>query len=93
MKINEVLYKTPEMTEERLLEIMHNNLSLLKDKTLLRRIHGLHEGKPLTEAILKEYDLIQDKNSYLTKSQRDNVVGFVGLCVIQMTKDNESGNH
>ena len=39
--------------------------------------------------ILKEYDLIQDKKSYLTKSQREIILGFVGYCMILMTKENE----
>ena len=33
MKINELLYKTPEMTEEKLLEIINKNLSMMKNYT------------------------------------------------------------
>ena len=88
MKINELLYKTPEMTEEKLLEIIDNNIVIFRNKNLLQRVAGLHKEVPLNKALLVEYDLIQDKKSYLTKSQRDLVIGFVGLCTIQMVKGN-----
>ena len=87
MKLKEVLYKAPEMTEEKLLQIINDNISMLNNKPLLERIQYLHKDIPSNEALLKEYDLIQDKESYLTKSQRDIVLGFVGLCMIKMTKD------
>ena len=89
MKIKELLYKTPEMTEEKLIEIINKNLSMMK-KSAKNRILELHKGEyNLAKAFLDEYDLIQDKKSYLTKRQRDQIVGFVGLCMIKMTKDNE----
>lgn len=88
MKIKDLLYKTPEMTEEKLLEIIDKNLSMIKNSTK-NRIRELHkEETNLAKAFLDEYDLIQDKKSFLTRSQREQVVGFVGLCMIQMTKDN-----
>jgi hypothetical protein len=90
MKISELIQKTPEMTEEKLLKIMNSHLDWIK-KDLKNRIVGLHRSndKPfdLAQAFLDEHDLIQDKKSYLTKSQREQVVGFVGFCMIQMTKD------
>ena len=92
MKIKELIYKTPEMTEEKLLELINSHLNLVKNDLKIRII-GLHRSynKPfdLAEAFLDEYDLIQDKKSYLTKSQREQVVGFVGLCMIKMTKGDE----
>ena len=89
MKIKELIYKTPEMTEEKLLEIIDKNLSMMKNSAK-NRIRELHKGEyNLAKAFLDEYDLIQDKKSYLTKSQREQIVGFVGLCMIEMTKDNE----
>ena len=92
MKISELIQETPEMTEEKLLKIMDSHLDWIK-KGLKNRIVELHRSndKPfdLVESLLDEYDLIQDKKSYLTKSQREQVVGFVGLCMIQMTKNNE----
>ena len=78
------------MTEEKLLKIMNEYSNWLK-RDLKDRIITLHRNpdKPfdLSQALLDEYDLIQDKKSYLTKSQRDTVVGFVGMCMIKMTKD------
>lgn len=89
MKINDLLYKTPEMTEEKLLEIMDSHNDWLK-KDFKKRIRQLHKNElSLSKAILNEYDLIQDKRSYLTRSQRDIVVGFTGTCMIEMTKGNE----
>lgn len=95
MKIKELIYKTPEMTEEKLLEIINNNLSnpVYKiNNSFKNRIIELHKNpsKPfdLSQAFLDEYDLIQDKKSYLTRSERNIILGFVGLCMIQMTKDN-----
>ena len=94
MKINELLYKTPEMTEDKLLEIINSHENWIP-KNLMNRVEELHKGDSFSVGMLKEYDLIQDKNSYLTRSQRDTVVGFVGLCMIEMTKGTESdgGNH
>lgn len=94
MKIKELIYKTPEMTEEKLLKIMDDNLFLLsKDKPLIYRIHELHKDMELIKAFLQEYDLIQDKRSYLTKSQRDHVIGFVGVCMFEMTKGKDETGH
>ena len=89
MKIEELLYKTPEMTEEKLLEIIDKTLPMMKNSTK-NRIRELHkEENNLAKAFLDEYDLIQDKKSYLTKSQREQIVGFIGLCMIKMTKGDE----
>ena len=92
MKIKELIYQTPEMTEGKLLEIMNSHLDWIK-RDLKERICELHKdpSKPfdLSQAFLDEYDVIQDKKSYLTKSQRDVVVGFVGTCMILMTKGKE----
>lgn len=88
MKINELLYKTPEMTEEKLLEIMDSHNDWLR-KDFKNRIIQLHKEDSISKGMLKEYDLIQDKKSSLTKSQREQIVGFVGLCMIKMVKDND----
>lgn len=98
MKIKELIYQTPEMTEEKLLKIMDSHLNWIK-KDLKDRIYTLHKdpNKPfdLSQAFLDEYDLIQDKKSYLTKGQRNVVIGFVGTCMIEMTKgiEPDGGNH
>ena len=92
MKIKELIYQTPEMTEEKLLKIMDSHLDWIRND-LKERIIGLHRDptKPfdLSQAFLDEYDLIQDKKSYLTKGQRNVVIGFVGTCMIEMTKGKE----
>ena len=88
MKIKELIYQTPEITEEKLLEIINKNIPMMR-KEARNRIQELHKGIDLAQAFLDEYDLNQDKKSYLTKGQRDQIVGFVGLCMIKMTKDNE----
>lgn len=93
MKIKEIIYQTPEMSEEKLLEIMNQNLSLFRNRTIISRVVQLHGHDNISQYLLDEYDLIQDKKSLLTKSQRDLVTGFVGMCMIQMVKgkDGTSG--
>lgn len=85
MKIEELIYKTPEMSEEKLIELLDKYSPLLK-REIKFRLNQLYKEKDLSKALLTEYDLIQDKKSNLSKSQRDQVIGFVGMCMIQMTK-------
>ena len=92
MKIADLIYETPEMTEEKLLTIINENLKMV-DSFLKKRLIEIHRdpAKPfdLAQTFLDEYDLIQDKKSFLTKGQRNTVVGFVGTCMIEMTKGKE----
>ena len=92
MKIKDLIYETPEMTEEKLLTIINENLKMV-DSFLKKRLIEIHRDptKPfnLVQTFLDEYDLIQDKKSLLTNSQRKLVNGFVGYCMIKMTKGNE----
>jgi hypothetical protein len=88
MKIKELIYKTPEMTEEKLLTIIDKNYRMV-DNFLIKRIREIHKNVDINKAFLDEYDLIQDKKSNLTKGQRDKITGFVGICMIEMTKDDE----
>ena len=92
MKIKNLIYKTPEMTEEKLLTIINENLKMV-DNFLKKRLIEIHRDPTksfdIAQAFLDEYDLVQDKKSLLTKSQRNMVVGFVGICMIEMTKDND----
>jgi hypothetical protein len=92
MKIADLIYETPEMTEEKLLAIINENLKMV-DSFLKKRLIEIHKDstKPfdLAQTFLDEYDLIQDKKSLLTNSQRKLVNGFVGYCMIKMTKGNE----
>ena len=87
MKIKELIYQTPEMTEEKLLTIIDKNYKIV-DSFLRKRIREIHKNVDINKAFLDEYDLIQDKKSNLTRGQRNMVVGFVGVCMIEMTKDN-----
>lgn len=95
MKIKELIYETPEMTEEKLLELMNSHLDWIRNDLKIR-ITKLHRSydKPfdLAHAFLDEYDLIQDKKSLLTKSQRNMVIGFVGTCMFEMTKGDGGNN-
>ena len=88
MKIKDVIQKTPEMTEEKLLKIINAAFPIVKPE-IKNRVQELHKEVDLAQAFLDEYDLVQDKKSYLTKGQRDQIVGFVGLCMIRMTKGDE----
>lgn len=92
MKIKNILYQTPEMTEDKLIEIIDKHLSDWTRRELRNRVQDLHKSENLANAFMTEYDLIQDKKSYLSKSQRDDVLGFVGLCMIQMTKGDGKRN-
>ena len=73
------------MSEEKLIKLLDKYSPLLK-REIKFRLNQLHKEKDLSKALLTEYDLIQDKKSNLSKSQRDQVIGFVGMCMIQMTK-------
>lgn len=97
MKLEEVLYKTPEMSEEKLLDIIRKYTEFMINNNASNRIIELynkrHEFNPdvdLAQMILEEWDLIQEKKSFLTKSQRDQICGLVGMCLIQMTKGHEN---
>ena len=87
MKIKELIYETPEMTEDKLKLIINEHLNWLRPN-FKERILKLHNYIDLSQAVLDEYDLVQDKKSLLTKSQRDQIIGFVGACLIMMTKGN-----
>ncbi len=87
MKIKELLYKTPEMTEEKLLELIQKNIGFLKID-LVRRLNQLYKNLDLKDAVLKEYDLIQIKQSKLTAYQRQQIQILVSYCLIEMTKGN-----
>lgn len=89
MQIKELLYKTPEMTEEKLLEIIKSHLNFIEPE-FKKRLQSLHKYVDLEQAFLNEYDLINEKKSFLTRSQRDQILGYVGMCLIEMTKKDEN---
>ena len=43
MKIKDLIFETPEMTEEKLLTIIDENLKMV-DSSLRRRLKGIHKG-------------------------------------------------
>ena len=90
MKIKDLIAKTPEVSEEKLLEFINSNKHYLRSTTS-RSVYSRNKEEDDAHAILKEYDKIQEKTSYLSKSQREEILGFVGWCMIQMVKaDGES---
>ena len=91
MNIKDVLYKTPEMTEERLLKLIKEYMPFLK-RYQLKDVQDKHEGTDLEKAILAEWDLIQEKRSTLSRSERDAVSGLVSFALLAMTKDNGRDN-
>lgn len=88
MKLNNVIYNTKEISESKLLDIIKNNFKLIS-RSLRVKLKELYSEKDISNIILDEYDLIQQKKSLLTKSQRDQILGFIGLCMIKMVKGNE----
>lgn len=88
MKLNNVIYNTKEISESKLLDIIKNNFKLTS-RSLRVKLKELYSEKDISNIILDEYDLIQQKKSLLTKSQRDQILGFIGLCMIKMVKENE----
>lgn len=88
MKLNNVIYNTKEISESKLLDIIKNNFKLTS-RSLRTKLKELYSEKDISNIILDEYDLIQQKKSLLTKSQRDQILGFIGLCMIKMVKGNE----
>lgn len=88
MKLNNVIYDTKEISESKLLDIIKNNFKLTS-RSLRVKLKELYSEKDISNIILDEYDLIQQKKSLLTKSQRDQILGFIGLCMIKMVKGNE----
>ena len=88
MKIKDVLYQTPEMSEERLISIINKYIKYIP-KCLQDRINSIHKDNNLAKSILDEWDLIQIKSSYLSKKERDLVSTLVSASLIEMVKNNE----
>ena len=88
MKIKEVLYKTPEMTEERLLKFIKKYKIFISPYTIkrLREIHKFTDNDEIPQIILNEWDLIQEKKSYLSKSQRDQILALVSISLARMSE-------
>lgn len=85
MKLEEIIQQTPEMTEEKLLENIKTNKIFLR-KSTSNRVYKLHKLLTEEQAILKEWDNINNKTSYLTNSERQEIQGLVAVSLINMTK-------
>ena len=85
MNLKELIPDAPELTEEKLLEIMDKHKNFLNAKSWSRNKYTD------MKSVLDEWDLIQIKKSYLTKSQRDDICGFVSICLIEMTRGEPDG--
>lgn len=80
MKLEEALYKAPEVSEEKLLELIQKRIGFLNLKSWSR-------NKYTPEDVLKEWDNIQIKKSSLSRNQRDQICVFVSACLIEMVKN------
>ena len=90
MKLEEVIYKTPELTEEELLEELSKNESFLSNDLLsvLKAISDLH-AIPVNKLILNEWNLIQEKKSNLSRSRRDQINALVGTSVLHLIQKHD----
>lgn len=90
MKLEKILYRTPEMTEEKLRELIKKHKWFL-DSGIVKRLREIHKfnDEKVPQIILNEWDLIQSKQSFLSKSQRDKICALVSVCLVEMAKGNE----
>lgn len=80
MKLEKALYETPEVSEEKLLELIEKRKGFLNLKSWSRNRYTSKE-------ILDEWDKIQIKKSHLSRNQRDQICAFVSACLIEMVKN------
>lgn len=80
MKLKDYLYEKPELTEEKIIEEITSSSPFLPSD--LRHL--------TPDEILKEFDLISEKRSNLTKSRRDIIQGIVTLAMIKIINDGGS---
>lgn len=79
MNLSETLYTIPKLSDEKLIQIIDKNKSMINKNWF----------NFSSKEILEEYDLIRNKKSKLTKSQRDTICDLVSFCMIKMTKNND----
>ena len=91
MKISNTIYNTPEMSTEKLLEIIKSKLKGFDKYTIseIQKIHKDYSEDTLALHILEEFDLISQKKSNLSNSKREKVFSLVSACLIEMTKGDE----
>lgn len=93
MKLENAIYNAPEMSNEKLLEHIDKNGNMLT-KNLKDRLWKLNPNiYEFNKQVVSEFNKIQNKTSYLSKSQRDIISGLVSFSLITMTKDDGTSNN
>lgn len=87
MKLDDIIYETPELTEEALLEELSKNESFLSNDLLsvLKATSELH-AIPVNKLIFNEWGLIQKKKSKLSRSRRDQINALVGTSALHLIR-------
>ena len=86
MKIKDLV---PEINEEKFLNLLKEYSEYLATDTK-HRLRQLHKELDIKYAIIAEYNLIQEKKSFLTFGQRKQIEGVVSLCLVRLAKGDES---
>lgn len=83
MKLEDTLYQAPELSEEKFGERLEE---LIKQFSSYR-VPLLSIKKWTAKELIKEWELVQNKQSNLTRSQRDDVKGIVSMALLNMFKE------
>jgi len=96
MEVDKMIQDAPEMSTEKLLELIENLLNdkkirVLRKNTIseVKRLHKDYVDENLSLHLLEEFDLITQKKSNLTNSMREEVFHLVSFCLVQMTKGDD----
>lgn len=89
MKLEDTLYKAPEMSEEKFMEQIQKIINLQQIPG--SNLYSLFRDKSWTpEELIEEWQLIQNKVSKLSRFKRDAVSMIVSAALINMVNDEES---
>ena len=91
MNLENLIPNSPELNEEKLITMLKEYSKYMSTEAK-RRLQELHKELDVEYAILEEYNLIQNKKSLLTRSQREQIEGLVALCLIRLSKGDESSD-
>ena len=83
MTLEEIKNKYLDVTEEKLLENIEKYKSYMR-WTTLDRVKNYNKDLPDSEAIINEWNKIQEKKSYLSSSERNEIAVFVGMCIVDI---------
>lgn len=96
MEVDKMIQDAPEMSTEKLLELIGNLLNdkkihVLRKNTIseVKRLHKDYADENLPLHLLEEFDLITQKKSNLTNSMREEVFHLVSFCLVQMAKGDD----